>query len=170
MKRLLHVDGSWADLLSKWSKQCHEFDEDFESYMSSTLPMLAEQIEICRKDKWSGVYSVEDSDNNYEAICFLNGAFIPKFTGRVLRLRHLILAPKYDFGDYSEDEYAALLAKVFESVLSLSDSELPCEHVKIHFRSPADVAIFREFAENLEDGSHFKGVKMIGSWLFVSKA
>ncbi|MDE4173592.1 hypothetical protein PXK01_05465 [Phaeobacter sp. PT47_59] len=170
MKRLSHDDGSWSEFLEKWKRECHEFDEDFVSYMPTTLPMLADQIETCVNDKWSGVYGIQGDDEAYEAVCFLNGAFIPKFTGRVLRVRHLILAPKYDFGDYSEDEYARLLSTVFERVLNESDTRLPCPHVKVHFRSPADVAIFRKFAENLDQLSHFSSVKMVGSWLFVSKA
>lgn len=170
MKRLSHHDGSWTELQDKWARQCHDFDEDFVSYVPTAIPMLGEQIEACASDKWSGVYAVTDEHGEYEAICFLNGAFIPKFTGRVLRVRHLILAPKYDFGDYSEDQYAKLLANVFDSVLEISDSNLSCPHVKVHFRSPADVAIFRDFATKLDKLSHFLSVKMVGSWLFVSKA
>jgi hypothetical protein len=170
MIRLSHDNGSWSELLEQWSRQCHEYEEDFESYVPTTLPMLAEQIESCTKEKWSGVYGIQNAEGGFEAICFLNGAFLPKFKGRVLRMRHLILAPKYDFGDFSEDEYARLLSIVFERVLTESDTKLPCPHVKVHFRSPADVAIFRKFATELNETSHFSSVKMVGSWLFVSKA
>lgn len=170
MKRLSHSDSSWSQLLAEWKKDCHNFEEDFESYMPTTLPMLAAQIEVCAGEKWSGVYSIENEEGSTEAICFLNAAYIPKFTGRVLRVRHLILAPRYDFGDYSEDQYAWLLSEVFDSVLHISEDDLPCPHVKIHFRSPADVAFFHKFATNLNKLSHFSSVKMVGSWLFVSKA
>lgn len=170
MKRLSHEDGSWSELLQKWKAECHSFDEEIESYMPTMLDTLAEQIEICKQDTRSGVYALEGEADDVEAICFLNGAFLPKFTGRVLRVRHLILAPKYDFADYSVDEYARVLARIFEAVLKVSDSQIQCPHVKIHFRSPADVAVFREFAEKLNDLSHFDHVKMVGSWLFVSKA
>ncbi len=170
MRRFSHEDGSWSEFLDNWKRQCHDFGEDFSSYVPTTLPILAQQIEDCVNDKWSGVYGVQNSEEEYEAVCFLNGAYIPNFTGRVLRVRHLILAPKYDFGDYSEDEYARLLSTVFEGVLQESDSNLECQHVKIHFRSPADVAIFRNFGEKLNNLSHFSSVKMVGSWLFVSKA
>jgi hypothetical protein len=169
MIRLSHEDGSWNNLQSSWSKQCHACDEDFSSFMPTTLPMLADEIEGCSNNKWTGVYAV-DNEDGFDAICFLNGAFIPKFSGRVLRVRHLILAPKYDLQDYSVEEYASLLARVFEAVLAVSDSSLPCPHVKFHFRSPADVAVFHTFAENLNKLSHFSSVKMVGSWLFVSKA
>lgn len=170
MKRFSHMDSSWGDLLDDWTRQCHNFGEDFSSYMPTTLPLLAEQIEDCVNDKWSGVYGIQNKDEEYEAICFLNGAFIPKYTGRVLRVRHLILAPKYDFGDYSADDYARLLSMVFEEVLKESDSNLECPHVKIHFRSPADVAIFRDFGHHLNKTDSFSSVKMVGSWLLVSKA
>lgn len=170
MRQLYHEDGSWKELQQEWSKQCHDLGEDFESYMSATIPMLADQIELCARDKWSDVFSVIGEDGSHDAICFLNGAFIPDFKGRVLRVRNLILAPKHDFANFSEEEYAKLLSGVFENVLRTSDSKLPCPHIKFHFRSPADVSIFRKFAEYLNEESHFSSVKMVGAWLFVSKA
>lgn len=169
MKRLQHSDGSWSAVLDEWSAQCHNFGEDFESYMPATLPMLAEQISIAPSGPSTGVYASFDDIGSCRAICLLNGAFIPKFSGRVLRVRHLILSPKYDFEDYSAEDYASLLAAVFEDVLSVSDGEIKCNHVKFHFRSPADVALFRDFAALLNEKEHFSAVKMIGAWLFVSK-
>lgn len=170
MRQLFHDDGSWNELQQEWSKQCHDAGEDFESYMSATMPMLAEQIELCEKEKWSGVFASPAADGSHDAICFLNGAFIPDFKGRVLRVRHLILAPKYDYDDSIEEDYAKLLSRIFENVLTISDSELKCDHVKFHFRSPADVRLFRKFAEFLNEKSHFSSVKMVGAWLFVSKS
>lgn len=169
MERVSLKDSSWQSILDEWSKQCHEFGEDFESFLPATLPMLERQIADCETDPNTGVFSSFDEQGEHQAICFLNGAHIPKFSGRVLRVRHLILAPKYDFGDYTADVYASLLSKVFEGVLQVSDSEIPCENIKFHFRSPADVALYREFAADLNDQSRFSSVKMKGAWLFVNK-
>lgn len=170
MKRLSLEDGSWQEVLDQWSKQCHEYEEDFEGFLHQTLPMLETQIGDCRGNRNTGVYSHTGETKEHQAICFLNGSFIPGFSGRVLRVRHLILAPKYDFGDYTRDEYAALLSAIFEDVLRVSDSEISCPNVKIHFRSPADVALYREFAKNLNEGSRFSSVKMQGAWLYISKS
>ena len=169
MKQLLHDDGSWAHLLEEWAKQCHDFDEDFSSYMPATIPLLGEQIEICSGERWNGVYAHVDAAGEHHAVCFVNRAFIPRFSGRVLRVRNLILAPKYDLGSYSADDYARLLASIFESVLALSDRDLVCPHVKIHFRSPVDLDLFRNFSEGMTKFGHFSDIQMVGSWLFVSK-
>lgn len=169
MKRLSLGNGTWQQVLDQWSKQSHQYEEDFESFLPQTLPMLETQIRDCEGNQTTGVYSHLGGTDDHKAICFLNGAFIPGFTGRVLRVRHLILAPEYDFGEYTGDEYAALLAAIFEDVLGVSDAEIPCKNVKMHFRSPADVALFREFATNLNEGSRFLSVKMQGAWLSISK-
>lgn len=169
MKRLAHHDGSWSRLQQNWATQCREHGEDFESYMPVTLPTLAEQIVTCDGERWNGVFQFLEADQEPQAIAFFNAAFIPGFSGRVLRIRHLLLAPKYDLGEYSEAEYAQLLTDIFESAILASDDLLPCEHVKFHFRSPADVALFRAFAQHLDQDSRFADVKMVGAWLFVSK-
>lgn len=169
MKRLSHKDGSWQKVQDQWAKQCRDHDEDFESYMPVTLPTLAEQIDICQGQKWTGVFGYQDGGGEFEAVCWLNGAYLPKFSGRVLRVRHLTLSPKYDFGAYTADLYAKLLTDVFESVLDVSNSTLECPHLKFHFRSPADLALFREFATDLNKSSRFSKVEMTGSWLFVNK-
>ena len=169
MIELGHHDGSWQRLQDDWAKQCGDFGEEFSRYMPATLPLLADQIEICSGEKWNGVYGIQGTDGTLDAVAFVNCSFIPGFKERVMRVRNLILAPRYDFGDYSEDEYALLLTEVFESVLELSEGPLPCPHVKVHFRSPADVALFREFSEELAHYEHFSDIKMVGSWLFISK-
>ena len=84
-------------------------------------------------------------------------------------MRHLTLSPKYDFGDFSADSYAKVLTEVFESVLLTSDTEIKCPHVKFHFRSPADLELFRNFATDLNKSERFSKVEMVGSWLFVNK-
>lgn len=169
LKQLFHNDGSWQALQDEWAKQCHDFDEDFSSYMPSTIPMLAEQIDVCSSDKWSGVFAKLNAQGEHQAICFANAAFIPKFSGRVLRIRNLILSPRFDFGSFSEEDYALLLTDIFQDILALSDSELKCPHVKFHFRSPADLALFQRFAAEMSKFGQFSEIKMVGSWLFVSK-
>lgn len=170
MKRLSHLDGTWQQLQDQWREQCLEYDEDYSAYIPDTLQFLADQIDDCHNERWSGVYSHHSQKDEIEAICFLNGAHIPGFSGRVLRTRHLILAPKYDLGSYSAEDYARLLSEVFEDLLVISSGELECPHVKIHFRSPADVELFRSFATHLNRNERFSDVKMVGSRLFVSKA
>jgi len=169
MIRLNHHDGTWEKFLNEWSDLCREFDEDFGSYMPYNLLTLAEQCEVCVSDQSSGVFAYKDADGKHAAVCFMNSTFLPKFSGRVLRVRHLVLAPNYDLGEYSADHYAEVLSRVVGSVLEVSNESLPAAHVKFHFRSPADVNVFREFAPILNETKHFKTVKMQGSWLTITK-
>jgi hypothetical protein len=168
MKRLSHVDGSWGRLLAQWSRECHECDEDFESYLPETLKLLGGLVEQTEGQRWDGVFAFEE-DGSMEGICFVNGAFIPDYSGRVLRVRHVILSPKNDFGEYDEEHFAKKLGTLFERILEVSESEIPCPHLKFHFRSPADVALFQKFSLILTKSDHFSSVKMKGAWLMLTK-
>lgn len=170
MKRFQIEDGSWRELYEQWSAQCHKFDEDFESFAPATFAMLEREIDGCKSLEHSGVYGYAKNGSSYDAVCWLNGAFIPKFDGKVLRVRHLMLAPCYDFEDRSQEDYAQILTDIFEAVLEVSDSEICCPNVKFHFRSPADVALFREFAKILPKSSRFSTVNMAGAWLSITKS
>ena len=169
MIRLNHDDGTWQAFVNEWSKLCRDFDEDFNSYMPYNLNTLAQQCEDCVLDQRSGVFAHKDSDGGHVAVCFLNSGYIPKFDGRVLRVRHLVLAPNYDLGEYSVDQYAEVLSRVVTDVIEMSNGTLLSKHLKFHFRSPADVEVFRQFAPELNKAKHFKNVRMQGSWLTITK-
>lgn len=168
MKRLSHTDGTWGELLSQWSRQCHDFGEDFEGYLPDTINLLGSLVEQTEGERWDGVFAFEEGAS-IEGICFVNGAFIPGYSGRVLRVRHIILSPKNDFGDYEEQHFADILGGMFEEVLQLSEGLIPCQHLKFHFRSPADVAIFQKFSSILSKTDLFSNVSMKGAWLMLTR-
>jgi hypothetical protein len=168
MKRLSHEDGSWAALTKQWEQQCHKLDEDFQTYLPDTIKLLGELVEQTKGNQHDGVFAHVDS-GQYRGICFMNGAFIPGYTGRVLRVRHVILAPDYDYGDYDERDFAEILGGFFENIIDTSENVIICNHVKIHFRSPADVAVFRRFSEEMSKFEHFSSVLMKGAWLMITK-
>jgi hypothetical protein len=168
MKRLSHIDGTWGDLLTQWSRQCHDLQEDFEGYLPETMKLLGSLVEQTEQQRWDGVFAYEE-DHQIEGICFVNGAFIPGYSGRVLRVRHIILSPKNDFGEYDEEHFARVLGAIFERVLQLSEGSIPCQHLKFHFRSPADVALFRKFSSILPEGDRFSSVQMKGAWLMLTR-
>lgn len=169
MKRLSHVDGSWGELLSQWTRQCHDFGEDFENYLPETMKLLGSLVEQTEGQRWDGVFAFDDA-GQYEGICFVNGAFIPGYSGRVLRVRHILLSPKHDFGEYQEEQFASTLGSIFERILQLSESVIPCLHLKFHFRSPADVATFQKFSSFLAKTDHFSSVQMKGAWLMLTRS
>jgi len=170
MKKLSHNDGSWANLLQEWTEQCHGFSEDFSAYAPAAIQVLEQQVELTEREKWNGVFALEDADGATVAICFLNAAFIKGFTGRVLRVRHVLLSPRSDFGEYDEAWYSETLGRLFEEILVVSDNIMQCNHVKIHFGSPADLALFSRMKPTLVASAHFASVNMHGAWLSLTKS
>lgn len=169
MKRLSHTDSSWQGLQDNWSKICHDRDEDFETFNRGTLSLLAELVAECGEDGKDGVFARISEDGHYEAVCFVNRAFLPKYTGRVMRVRHLIMSPLYDLETFEPEKYAEVLTNIFVDVVNLDDSKYPCGHVKFHFRSPADLEVFKTFSNFLKEDPYFSVVQMAGAWLSLSK-
>jgi hypothetical protein len=170
MKKLSHLDGSWSELQTQWAEQCHGYDEDFGTFAPETMQLLGDLVQSSENSRWDGVYGLQDANGKYQAVCFTNGAFIPNYDGRVLRVRHVLLSPRSDFGDFDEDWHGQTLGQVFERIVELSDEAVPCPHVKFHFRSPADLALFRRVKTELLKSDHFSDVKTIGAWLMLTKS
>lgn len=167
-KRLEHHDGSFQGLQDDWKAQCHQFDEDFEGYVGLPLSTLSELVEDCNGNRHDGVYALSSGDAEYAAVCFTNSAFIPGFRERVLRVRHLVLAPKFDIGEYDAEVYAKLLTDVLDALIELAKSEVDAKHIKVHFRSPADSQVFGEYSRELHTSGVFSNVATHGAWLIVS--
>jgi hypothetical protein len=169
MHKLSLNDGTWDALVDDWGKICQTYDEDFDGYMTVSIPTLKQQCVECVNDNWSGSFALKDGDGKHIAAAFLNAAHIKGFSGRVLRVRHLVMSPSYDFGEFDEDMYAKILMKIVADIVIMSDEQLLCPNLKFHFRSPADLVIFRTFAEKLDVLSRFSLVAMVGSWLHIEK-
>jgi hypothetical protein len=167
LKKLGKNDGSWNALVSEWTEECHQFDEDFSQFALASWPVLTECIQSPCADE--GVFALLDADRHH-AVCRANSAYIPGYDGKVLRIRHLLMSPYYDFGDASIDEYARTLSKFFVGAVGVSLSELPSPHIKLHLRSLADRQFFSHLEAPLSANEHFSDVKVRGSWLYVTKA
>jgi hypothetical protein len=127
------------------------------------LRPLAEQAQVTQ----SGVYGLKD-ESGYIGACQLNSAFLPGLEGKVLRVRHIVHAPTFDFDEKVEiNDYTKLLTGLFVSVFNVSVTEMPSPHVKFHFQSPAERAFFKEMTSNLSEIDDLAEVKMIGSWLYT---
>lgn len=169
MHKLYLNDGTWDALVDDWGRICQSYDEDFENYMTVSIPTLKQQCIECENERWSGSYSLKNNEGQHIAVAFLNAAHIKGFNGRVLRVRHLSMSPLYDFGEYDEGTYAKTLSEIVMKIVEMSDSDLESPNIKIHFRSPADVRLFRIFAEKMNEFEHFSTIKMVGSWLHIVK-
>jgi hypothetical protein len=161
-------NGHWVSLLNQWEESCTEFDESFSDYATGSLPILRPLAEQAQLNS-SGVFALKD-DSGYHGICQLNSAHIKGYTDKVLRVRHIVHAPRYDFGsEVVLDDYAKLLSGIFKGVIAVSDTEMRSPDVKFHFRSPAERQFFVEFNTTLEGHKVFDKVNMVGSWLYIKK-
>lgn len=161
-------NGLWVELLNQWEVSCSEFDESLSDYATGSISVLRPLAEQAQLDS-SGVFALRD-DSGFHGICQLNSAHIKGHTGKVLRVRHIVHAPRYDFDNTLElEDYAELLSEIFKGVLDVSVTEMPSPDVKFHFRSPAERQFFAEFNKALSDHKVFDKVDMVGSWLYIGK-
>ncbi|MGC5747349.1 hypothetical protein J4P41_01730 [Gluconobacter sp. NFX36] len=161
-------NGLWKSVRHSWREQCEDFEEDGDSYAQAGMSVLAPLAEEpLRRAK---VYVLCDEAGTPHCIFQANSTFLPHFTGRVLRIRHMILSPDYDYGSKSVEEYAQILTEAFSQACDLAIKELPSAHVKFHFRTPADLEFFRRARPSLAKEPAFTSVDMHGAWLSLSLA
>ena len=167
--RLSRDNGLWNKLWIEWDAACENYGENFGEFAPSALSVLKPLAED-PQTRHAGVFGWTGADERIHAACQLNVAALPGYTGKVLRLRHLVLSPDFDFSETTTvDQYVDVLGGVFAGTMELASSELPADHVKLHFRSPADREFFNRFREYLQDTRTFKTVQMRGAWLYLSK-
>ena len=168
LQRVSSDNGRWQEVLNQWDKECEDFEENFAEYEQGTLSILRPLAEQTQSPS-SGVYGVK-TESGYLGVCQLNVTHLPGFNGRVLRVRHIIHSPKFDYDDnVSVKEYESFLISVFLGVFELSYQEMEAPHIKFHFRSPAERGFFKSFESALSKSEHFQKVAMRGSWLYISK-
>ncbi|MBA4763495.1 hypothetical protein [Sphingomonas sp.] len=164
--KVLTSDGSWERLAEQWGRQCADYGEDFDGYALDAIPVLRDLAVDDRSD--AGVFGLLREDGTFDAVCQANSTHLPGYTGKVLRVRHLLLSPYFDFGEYPIEDYVKVLARMFARTVGLAKSDLRSEHVKFHLRSPADRQFFEATIEVFENATEFDGVAIRGSWLYLT--
>ena len=169
LTRLSAHDGSWFELNGQWEQACYTYNEDIGDYATASLPVL-DELATATPKKNAGVFAATSGDT-YLAALQANRAYLPGYDGPVLRVRHIVTAPKYDFdASVTVKEYEDLLVEVFLGVLDLSIAELEAPHVKFHLKSPAE----REFGERFTNAAKkfevFTKCEMQGSWIYLTKS
>lgn len=171
MSELRHLradDGSWEKFELEWRAACRAFGEDFDDYARDALPVLQQLIDESPAADRARVCAVYIA-GRHEVVCQANRALLPGYDGEVLRVRHLVLSPRHDFGDASVEEYAVALSKLLEGIVRLSETEMEAPHIKFHFRSPYDRQFFDNLRRTLEERRAFKQIKLRGMWLYITK-
>jgi hypothetical protein len=170
LRRLNKRDGSWAKLETDWRAECDTYGEDFESYAEASLSTLRDECDDDTVDPSSGVFGLYDDEGRLHAACFLNSTFLPSYTGKVLRVRHFVLSPYYDFEPLDLEDYAIPFAAYFVALVECSERILVSQHIKIHYRSPYDRQFFAAFGMQMRSTGRFSTVESKGMWLYLSKS
>ena len=159
----------WDALRSDWQDQCSTFGEDLEQYGTESMPVLASLV--ASPVRRAGVVAIKDDEGTYHAAWQANTTALPGTIGDTLRMRHMMLAPRYDFGTYDVKDYSNLLGKMFTANVALAtQGPLKAQHVKLHLRSPADQSFFSALAGPLSGLTLFTDVNLRGAWLYVTLA
>lgn len=161
--------GDWAKLVLQWEAECSDFEEDFSEYAMASLPVLGD-LAIAPPRRDAAVYGLS-SGNTIEAVCQANSTFLPGYTGKVLRIRHIVLSPRFDYSENIEiADYVKTLIGVFTGAVALAYQEMASEHIKFHLKSPAERAFGAAFTDALQGDTSFTEVAIKGSWIYLSKA
>lgn len=167
LQRISVQDESWQELMADWDAQCSKYSENISDYATASLPVLKDLASEPQMSN-AGVFGLKSSANHL-AICQANVAFLPGYEGKVLRVRHITMAPSYDFSDTLVlDEYASVLVSIFTETVNLALGQMPAKHVKFHLRSPVEREFGSRFVEALAGNSAFEKVSLAGSWVYLS--
>ena len=158
----------WAKLVLDWEAECAEFGENFDDYAVASLPVLRELA--CAPPRRDAAVFGSVSSEKLDVVCQANSSYLPGYTGKVLRIRHIVLSPRHDYSEeFTLDDYCSTLVGVFSGALDLADGEMMSDHVKFHLKSPAERAFGKAFTDVLKDHKAFTDVAIKGSWIYLSK-
>lgn len=168
-EKLTTSNGEWQNLVQQWESQCEDYSENFAEYAIASMPVL-EELAIGAEQLSAGVFGFKSCDK-YAALCHANSSFLPSYDGKVLRIRHIVFSPRFDFSDdVPTDEYIQALVGVFTGAMDLANDEMQSNHVKFHLRSRAEREYGQAFTDALKRHGTFKTVNITGSWIYLSKA
>ena len=169
LKRVSLADSTWNDLCRQWESECISCSEEFSEFAPASFPVLDKLARGAQLTN-AGVFAVPNGEN-YSAACQANVCLLPGYDGKVLRVRHIVFSPNYDYGEnLTLEDYGHALLSVFGGTINLSYEEMMARHIKFHLRSPAELQFGNSFTEFLKGHQAFKEVNMRGAWIYLSKS
>jgi hypothetical protein len=97
--------------------------------------------------------------------------FIPGYSDKILRIRHILMSPSYEYGEKTVEDYGRVLSGIVLEAVKLTDGDYRSQHIKLHMRSIADRQFFQFFADSAALPSATGiSIQVKGSWLHIDKA
>ena len=169
LRKLKTNDGSWENFVKDWHSQCETTGNDFTEYFedSATFQLLEKQCEELQEIPIGGVFSMYDDHGVHTAVCFASGGLTNRIPGEFLRVRHIMIAPKFDADEVRFDDYIMKYAEILSEIVELSKTQIKCPKVKIHFKSRSEMEPIREVMRKLEEESVISSSSSHGLWIVI---
>jgi hypothetical protein len=167
MLRRLDLSG-FDDLCQRWDAECRAHGELFADFdpphISHARSIVSEPV----PDKKYGIFAL-DSDGRVDAIMHVNRANLPRTKGFTLRVNWVMLAPRFEFSEVSESDFARIAADIIYGSLLVSEKEMKCENVKIRMANLVDRKFFLAFEQAFQRQPEFSYVGLQGGWFHLSR-
>ena len=156
---------------SLWKNEIANLDDGYDDYRIPQLnhaKLIAAEIP---QDKNYGIFCLEiqeEAEKKIPLIMHINTARLPSTTGVTLRVLWGLLSPKYDVGDFSENELSEVLSGMIMGILDLACGEMRADHIKIHMISTYDRGICSGIATTLKALGHIHSGEFKGNWFHMS--
>lgn len=157
----------WNEIKNNWIKEYKKYEtDDYELSIPSSFQIFQEII-ITQADNIQ-IFSLDDKEGKSQALFQGNIASIPKYDSPVLRIRHIIFSPIWDFEIKNVDEHSKLWGELFSEIANLAINK-QIKHIKIHMNSPYEAKmLFANVAKSLEKQGIFSNVRDYGAWVDFS--
>lgn len=165
MRRLSTADGTFDQLIEQWEAECSEFDEQLAGYAT---PHIDHARRICSEDPPDnryGIYALE-ADGRFTCLMHANIARLPGTTGLTLRLLWVLLAPRFDFGEFDAQSFAQLAAGLLHGAID-NARQVGATAIKLQLTGVGDHTYFRGVAAGVGAETGMV-LKVQGNWLHIS--
>jgi hypothetical protein len=165
-------DGTWQAFQDDWKKQCAEAGEPFEDYAPDITEILRQNAagEVAQTALTkSSVCGISDDSGRFWAVAMLNWVKqLPGTNAPTVRVRHLIVCPRLDFGLDEVEKYVQVLVGAVGGIISVAEQHFEVKHLRFHLRSPADINFFAVLGAAMARSPKFEGVETRGAWLYIT--
>lgn len=154
-----------------WKNEFKNFDDDYDDYCAPLLEHARKIASEFPPDRNYGIFCLEILTNfkkTIPVIMHINTARLPGTSGITLRVLWGLLSPKYDEGDFSENDLSEALSGMIMGILDLSHGSMKADHIKIHMISTYDRGIFSGIGMILKALGHIKNAEFRGNWFHMS--
>ena len=160
----------FSQLKSGWAAEVVSYgDEQYAvAQIEHADKIVSEKPTATRPQGSYGVYILTDDATNCHGLAHFNRAMLPGTTGWTLRAVWVLLAPRYDYEEITDETAAWLIGGFVYSALKLCQTGgLKSDHLKIHLQNRSDRRLAAFLVQSLEKTTGRTKVSVKGNWLHI---